>query len=149
MTRLYPQTTWEAYARNSVLEYLLIGDLRDLLEEPADEETRHWLLAVLDQLLSLLPSEFEFEDRDGYLSDVCEENPNWAPKVDRLHQQREELYHALWRLRNRIADEENYDIIADEIKPQLRKWINAERRLRASERNLVVMSYDTTFGGEG
>jgi hypothetical protein len=132
-----------------VLEYLLIGDLRDLLEEPADEETRHWLLAVLDQLLSLLPSEFEFEDRGGYLADVCEENPNWASKVDRLHQQREELYHALWRLRDRIANEEHYDFIAEEIKPQLRDWINAERRLRASERNLLVMSYDLTFGGEG
>ncbi len=49
----------DAYARSSVLEYLLIGDLRDLLEETPDNETRRWLLAVLEELLNLLPNEFE------------------------------------------------------------------------------------------
>ena len=57
-----PTPPRDAYARYSVLEYLLIGDLRDLLEEPADSETRRWLLAVVEELLDLLPNEFEFED---------------------------------------------------------------------------------------
>ena len=68
----------DAYARSSVLEYLLIGDLRDLLEETPDDETRRWLLAVLEELLDLLPNEFEYEDQGGYLADVCEQNPNWS-----------------------------------------------------------------------
>ncbi len=39
----------------TALEYILLGDLRDLLEEPADHFTRSWLVAVLDALLDTLP----------------------------------------------------------------------------------------------
>src|SRR5262245_36103537 len=71
-----PVPECDSYARYSVLEYLLLGDLRDLLEEPPDTETRRWLLAVLEELLNLLPNEFEFEDQGGYLSEVREQFPN-------------------------------------------------------------------------
>src|SRR5579872_2956860 len=54
----------------SSLEYILLGDLRDLLEEPVDDESRKWLLAVLDTLLDTLPREFDLEDEDGYMSEV-------------------------------------------------------------------------------
>ena len=106
-----PTPSRDAYARNSVLEYLLIGDLRDLLEEPADNETRRWLLAVLEELLDLLPNEFEYEDQGGYLADVCEQNPNWSNKVERLHRERESLYFSLLELRNRISNEQSFDFI--------------------------------------
>jgi len=33
------------------LDYLLLGDLRQLLEEPRSRENRRWLLAILDRLL--------------------------------------------------------------------------------------------------
>lgn len=144
-----PTPTREAYARYSVLEYLLIGDLRDLLEEPADNETRRWLLAVLEELLDLLPNEFEFEDQGGYLADVCEQNPNWSNVVERLHREHEGLYFSLLELRNRISNEQSFNFIADEVKPKLSNWIDAAQRHRESEQRLVVAAYDTTFGGEG
>ena len=144
-----PTTPRDAYARYSVLEYLLIGDLRDLLEESPDDETRRWLLAVLEELLDLLPNEFEYEDQGGYLADVCEQNPNWSNAVDRLHREHEELYFNLLDLRNRIANEESFDFIADEVKPKLGRWIEAAQRHRDREQQLVVSSFDTTFGGEG
>ena len=139
----------DAYARSSVLEYLLIGDLRDLLEETPDNETRRWLLAVLEELLNLLPNEFEYEDQGGYLAEVCEQNPNWSNTVERLHREHEGLYFSLLELRNRIADEQSFEFIADEVKPKLSRWIEAAKRHRDSEQQLVVASYDTTFGGEG
>lgn len=142
-------TSRDAYARSSVLEYLLIGDLRDLLEETPDNETRRWLLAVLEELLNLLPNEFEYEDQGGYLAEVCEQNPNWSNTVERLHREHEGLYFSLLELRNRIADERSFEFIADEVKPKLRCWIEAARRHRDSEQQLVVAAYDTAFGGEG
>ncbi len=144
-----PTPPADAYARYSVLEYLLIGDLRDLLEEPADNESRRWLLAVLEELLDLLPNEFEFEDQGGYLADVCERNPNWASQVDRLHHEHERLYFSLLELRNRIASEQSFDFIADEVKPMLSRWVDAAQRHRDREQQLLVQSYDVTFGGEG
>jgi hypothetical protein len=38
------------------LEYLLLGDLRQLLDEPASRENRRWLLSVLDRLLAVRSS---------------------------------------------------------------------------------------------
>ena len=139
----------DAYARSSVLEYLLIGDLRDLLEESPDNETRRWLLAVLEELLNLLPNEFEYEDQGGYLAEICDQNPNLSNTVDRLHREHEGLYFSLLELRNRIADEQSFEFIADEMKPKLRRWIEAAQRHRESEQQLVVAAYDTSFGGEG
>ena len=142
-------TSRDAYARSSVLEYLLIGDLRDLLEETPDNETRRWLLAVLEELLNLLPNEFEYEDQGGYLAEVCEQNPNWSNTVERLHREHEGLYFSLLELRNRIADEQSFEFIVDEVKPKLRRWIKAAQRHRESEQQLVVASFDTALGGEG
>lgn len=142
-------TSRDAYARSSVLEYLLIGDLRDLLEETPDNETRRWLLAVLEELLNLLPNEFEYEDQGGYLAEVCEQNPNWSNRVERLHREHEGLYFSLLELRNRIADEQSFEFIADEVQPKLSRWIEAAQRHRESEQQLVVASFDTAFGGEG
>ncbi len=139
----------DAYARASVLEYLLMGDLRDLLEETPDNETRRWLLAVLEELLDLLPNEFEYENQGGYLADVCEQNPNWSAAVERLHHEQEGLYVSLLELRNRIADEESLEFIAAEVQPMLRRWIDAVQRHRDTEQQLVVLSFDTTYGGEG
>ena len=139
----------DAYARSSVLEYLLIGDLRDLLEETPDNETRRWLLAVLEELLNLLPNEFEYEDQGGYLAEVCEQNTNWSNTVERLHREHEGLYFSLLELRNRIADEQSFEFIVDEVKPKLRRWIKAAQRHRESEQQLVVASFDTALGGEG
>lgn len=144
-----PTPPRDAYTRYSVLEYLLIGDLRDLLEEPADSETRRWLLTVLEELLDLLPNEFEFEDQGGYLAEVCEQFPNWTNEVERLHQQHDDLYFKLLDLRNRISLEESFDYIAAEVKPQLRQWIENVQRHRDKEQQLVVDAYDLTIGGEG
>ncbi len=149
MTLSRPAPPRDAYARYSVLEYLLIGDLRDLLEESPDDETRRWLLAILEELLDLLPNEFEYEDQGGYLADVCEQNPNWSNMVERLHREHESLYFNLLELRNRISNEQSFDFIADEVKPKLSRWIEAAQRHRESEQQLVVSAYDTTFGGEG
>ncbi|MFM9966221.1 MAG: hypothetical protein ACKV2Q_34015 [Planctomycetaceae bacterium] len=149
MTLAGPTPLRDAYARNLVLEYLLIGDLRDLLEESPDNETRRWLLAVLEELLNLLPNEFEYEDQGGYLADVCEQDPNWSFAVERLHREHEGLYFSLLELRNRIADEQSFEFIADEVKPKLRRWIAAAERHHAREQQLVVAAYDTAFGGEG
>ena len=149
MAMARPSPSSEEYARYSVLEYLLIGDLRDLWEEPADAETRRWLLAILDELLDLLPNEFEYEDQDGYLADVSELFPNWAPRIHRLHIQHDGLYFTLLELRNRIGQQESFEYIAEEVKPELSRWIETAQQLRSDERHLVVSAYDLTLGGEG
>jgi hypothetical protein len=86
----------------SSLEYILLGDLRDVLDETPDAESRRWLIAVLDALLDTLPREFDLEDTDGYMSEVLERYPSWNKQVDRLHREHDVLFTKLKELRGRL-----------------------------------------------
>lgn len=105
------------------LEYILLGDLRDLLEERADDENRKWLLAVLDALLETLPMEFDLKEEDGYLAEVLEQFPSWFTQVERLHNDHEVLFYKLKELRGRIEHDDWLGPIAGEVKRDLRDWI--------------------------
>jgi len=87
-------------------------ELRSLLEEPAEtEETRRWLLAVLDRLLARLPREpaggldhrrFDQATRFTFLAVQIP----WMQK--------------LRRLRDRVAHRMPFQILANEIRCDLR-----------------------------
>jgi len=129
----------------STLEYILLGDLRDLLQEPADEETCRWLLAVLDALLETLPREFDLKQQDGYLLEVLENYPNWSGAVERLQIEHTELFLKLKELRGRISQRISFAEIADEARRELKDWMltliayhRHENRLLQTALNLEV-----------
>jgi hypothetical protein len=133
----------------SSLEYILLGDLRDLLEESADEENRKWLLAVLDALVDTLPREFNLEDEDGYMAEVLERYPNWSNQVERLHLDHDLLFLKLKELRGRIERNIWIAPIANEVRRDLRDWIltlvahnRGETRLIQTAMNLEVGAGD-------
>ena len=135
--------------RYTSLEYILLGDLRDLLEEPADDETRRWLLAVLDTLLETLPREFDLEEEDGYMAEVLERYPSWSAQVERLHRDHEILFSKLKELRGRIERNSWVAPIANEVRRDLRDWIlkliahhRSETRLVHTAMNLEVGAGD-------
>lgn len=116
----------------ATLEYILLGDLRDVLEEPPSAETRRWLLAVLDALLDILPREIELKEADGYLSEVLDEFPNWAGLVDGLREEHDLLFEKLKELRHHIAGHTPFAAIAHEVRLDLREWM---RMLTAHHRH--------------
>jgi hypothetical protein len=133
----------------SSLEYILLGDLRDILEESPDDESRKWLLAVLDALLETLPREFDLEDEDGYMSEVLERYPSWSIQVDRLHRDHDQLFCKLKELRGRIERDIWVAPIANEVRRDLRDWIlkliahnRSETRLMQTAMNLEVGTGD-------
>jgi hypothetical protein len=133
----------------SSLEYILLGDLRDVLEEPADRESRRWLVAILDALLETLPREFDLEDADGYMAEVLERYPNWSAQVERLHRDHDLLFFKLKELRGRIERDTWIAPIASEVRRDLREWIlkliahnRSENRLVQTAMNLEVGTGD-------
>ncbi len=52
------RTSRELLEEYATVEYILLGDLPDLLEEPADEMTRQRLRAVQDTFLQTLPRQY-------------------------------------------------------------------------------------------
>ena len=131
------------------LEYILLGDLRDLLEEQLDSENRKWLLAVLDTLLDTLPREFDLEDEGGYMAEVLEQFPNWTCQVERLHRDHEKLFVKLKELRGRIERDDWIAPFAHEVRRDLRDWMLlliahhcSETRLMQTAMNLEVGTGD-------
>jgi hypothetical protein len=128
------------------LEYILLGDLRDLLEEPPSEENSRWLLAVLDALLDALPREFELKSQDGYLSEVLLEFPNWENHVERLEQQHVELFESLHDLREQIVARHPLEEIAQRLRVDLQEWLAAFVALHRQEQNLVLTAVNLEVG---
>jgi hypothetical protein len=119
----------EEYA---ALEYILLGDLRDLLEEPADRYTRRWLISVLDALLDTLPREMAIKESSGYLNEVLDEYPSWYRHVEELQNEQQLLFLSLQSLRERLDTSESYDHDAVRVRSALRRWMN---RLMAHHRH--------------
>ena len=131
----------------SALEYILLGDLRDLLEEqPPDEETCRWLVVVLDALLETLPRELNLKEQDGYLSEVLESYPNWSDQVDRLRAEHEAVFADLQRLRGQIERRTTFAEIADEVRRGLRDWMLAVIAYHRHEKRLVQTAVNLEIG---
>lgn len=129
------------------LEYILFGDLRDLLEEPPNQETLRWLSAVLDSLLETIPEEFALKCGEGYLSGVLEDFPNWEGEVSRLEEEYFSLYRRLLDLRRRLQRNHDYREIAGKVSAELRDWMSSFRNHIQSEQRIVMLAANLEVGG--
>lgn len=129
------------------LEYILLGDLRDLLEDTPDEQTGRWLTAVIDALLKTLPDEIAVQSRDGYLHEVLEENPNWEPQVEHLRREKVALFQKLQELRDGIGHPERYTMVAAQVQISLRDWMHAFTAHHRHERRIFQQAFTVDFGG--
>lgn len=127
-------------------EYILIGDLRDLLEDEPSEENRRWLLAVLEALLETLPKEFALKSRDGYLQNVLDEYPSWDTAVERLERQHVTLYRQLRMLRDRMVTRYPLQELAERLQIELEAWMDSFTDLHYAERLLVFEAVNMDIG---
>lgn len=132
--------------RVATMEYILLGDLRDLLEEPADQLTVKWMSAVLDALLDTLPQEFAMKEDGGYMADVLEEFPNWTGHVENLREERQSLFAKLRTLRSRLNGQEPFHQIAGELRNDLREWMMSFTAFHRHERRLVQNAFNMDVG---
>ncbi len=119
-------------------QYLLLGDLRDILDETRDESDRKWLLAVLDVLVELMPQERQLhEQRGGYLANVVTEFPECNRLVQILHIKSLQLDFTLRDLRDRIRNESSWVAVADQLSCDLRDWMNMFTQVHQTESSLL------------
>ena len=130
----------------TALEYILLGDLREILEEPIDAQNRKWLLAVLDALLDTIPREMELQRDGGYLADVIEEFPNWSPIVGQLQERQERLYRDLGRLRDRAAWDEPVEEIAGDVRRELQQWMHGFAAHQRHQRRILQTAFNLDVG---
>ncbi len=103
----------------SPLEHLLLGDLRQLLEEPASPVTSQWIVATLDHLLAGRP-----RTTSPFLPTLSRSLP-WSQDETPPSHQKLALFSKLQRLRDRVAHRAPYALLANEIRCDLREWFEA------------------------
>ncbi len=99
-------------SHNREFEHLLLGDLRQILEDPPGPETSLWLLAVLDMILAnrppipsaaTLPASMRSDRYPPRSSET-------VSVIDKLR-----------RLRDRVAHRSGHAALANEIRADLRE----------------------------
>lgn len=101
-----------AAGENRELEFLLLGDLREILEEPVGPHTSCWLLSILDMLLVARP-----HTRQSVFLPV--ESTNDRYRATGL--ETGSLIDKLRKLRDRVAHRASHVSLANEIREELRE----------------------------
>ncbi len=84
-----PTPPRDAYARYSVLEYLLIGDLRDLLEEPATTKHVVGFWPFLESCTICCRTSSSTKTKGAISRTSASEIPTCSNMVERLHREHE------------------------------------------------------------
>jgi hypothetical protein len=130
------------------LEFLLLGDLRELLDEPEAPHTHLWILTVLEHLLVNLPRQLELKCEGGYMSEVLGEFPGWQSEVDALRQADFACNVALADLYDRVSQELPWAAIADEVRGTLDAWMELLAEIRKCECEYLQTAFTLDLGGE-
>jgi hypothetical protein len=142
----YDATACETLEEYTALEYILLGDLRDLLEERADQYTRRWLVAVLDALLDTLPRQMAIKESSGYLTEVLDEYPSWYRHVEDLQNEQRLLVLSLQALRDRLETSGPYQRDAARVKAAVRQWMNRLMAHRRHETRMLQTAMNLEVG---
>jgi hypothetical protein len=129
-------------------EYLLIGDLREVLNQTYTEQTHRSLLSILDRLLENLPRQMALPHENAYLSVVLERCPNSHGKIEALRQANQECISELDGLRNRVDDKSNSTVIDEELGCRLIGWMETLVTIRTRESRLLQEAFTIDIGGE-
>jgi hypothetical protein len=128
------------------LEYLLLGDLRELLDDELTAENSRWISAIVETLLELLPYEFFLEEENGYLQGVLDQCPNWFDQVERLRMKHGILFYKLRRLSERLAAKISIAEISEELRTDLRQWMRSLIAHHRHENRLLQTAWNLEIG---
>lgn len=102
------------HVENRALEYLLLGDLRQILDEPPSPQNSRWLIAILDMILVSRP-----RSRPPVYLPVQTPIEPFALRTGLL--ETGSLVEKLRRLRDRVAHRSGHAALANEIREELRE----------------------------
>jgi len=128
------------------MQYILLGDLREVLEGTPSLSERNWLLTILDALLETLPTQFDLKEEGGYLSEVLDAFPYWQSQVEQLRQEHGPLCESLQKLRDRIFSGSEYKQVAEVVRDDLREWMERLTRHDTKECRLFQDSVNLEVG---
>ena len=106
-------------SHNREFEYLLFGDLRQILEDPPGPETSLWLLAILDMILANRAPMASSTTLPTVSLPASLRPDRYPPRSSETAS----LIDKLRRLRDRVAHRSGHTALANEIRADLREVI--------------------------
>tara|TARA_R110002072_G_scaffold303130_1_gene495021 strand:+ start:47494 stop:47934 length:441 start_codon:yes stop_codon:yes gene_type:complete len=133
----------------TTLTWLLVGDIREMLQDHLDEEAIYWLRPILDALIAAMCEQSELTSREGWYNDLLGSFPHLISRVARIEAEQNTLCKSLRELRNGIERDIPVDRLAKELEADLNSWV--ELLVRHSRREAILMQdvWYTEIGGEG
>lgn len=132
--------------RYTEMQYILLGDLREVLESRPGLSERNWMLTILDALLETLPAQFDLREQGGYMTDVLEAFPYWENEVEQLRSEHGTLCTTLQDLRNRVNAGSQYKQVAEVVRTELASWIQCLRNHNRHECRLFQNAVNLEIG---
>ena len=130
------------------LEYLLLGDIRTLLEEKFDSQTRSSLLVLMNRLILNLPDVLELSSDEGYLNIVAERRPCWSRQINALYQASLDCVSSLTLVRDGLENDTSIAAESKELELRLRNWIKSFSAMRCQESTMLQEAFTIDLGGE-
>ena len=130
------------------LEYLLIGDLRQMLKERSPSNN-HTLQILLTRLLRNLPEITRHSSIGGYMTVVLERCPRLHRQIKTLQSANQDCIQALQDLYDSIQCESSFNDVSKETDRGLATWMESFGRLRSRESQLLQEAFTADIGGEG
>ena len=143
-------TCREVQPVSAELMYLLLGDLRELLQErPRSEVHCVALLATLDRLIDVVSDVPLAESLEDEFTDVLSHCPHLSEHVEllALAERRDSL--RLATVRHSMTSDRYTARTAECIVRELTEWMGSYCQHRAQERRLIQMAANREIGGEG
>ena len=136
----------------ATLTWLLVGDVREMLQDRLDAEAIRWIKPLLDALIQTMCEQCQIEKSPGYFEDVLESFPNWSNEIDAVLGEHAELCHALENLRYSLVElqpQHSVHMYAKLLEVELQQWVEAMMEHARRDRELLQNVWYTEIGGEG
>jgi len=135
--------------QGTTLTWLLVGDIREMLQDHLDEEALRWLRPVLDSLIRTMCEETQQAEEQGWFDDVLEPCPHLSKQVAEIEAEQRELCKSLEHLRHRIDMDLPLARLASELEGDLADWVHLMMEHNRREGELMQDALYTEIGGEG
>jgi hypothetical protein len=146
MTTLQSTT---ATTRCSSMTWLLVGDIREMLQDRLDGDAIRWLRPVLDALIDALCEWEACDDSTGFFDDVLEPCPELSPRVAQIQCEQIQLCARLRELRARLELRQSVSRLVQALQADLAEWVQLMTDNARRERELLQSVWYTEIGGEG
>jgi hypothetical protein len=133
----------------TTLTWLLVGDIREMLQDHLDDEAIRWLKPVLDALITAMCKQSESLSSDGLYDDLLGTFPHLIARVAGIEAEQNELCRSLRELRNGIERDIPLQRLAAELEAGLSDWVHLMTRHSRRESVLLQEAWYTEIGGEG